>query len=237
MTRSFRTFPCLICYMFALTGVCFAVLPNDALAIFGGPLDEGTRRIALISGVVSLVLGILLHVLIYRINPQAFDVREFRFVAVGMGCLFFLLFGVSFVLSRATGLPAPVLKQRFAQWMIGAGIGLMVGVVTLLAFLFLFLYVREKLSAGNRMARLISAGDFAGAIRVGEDALRNKRDYVTVFNLASAYAQHGQRQKAAELLPELEANVFGQKFTSPETQQQMLDRLRAAINRPPGIGS
>ncbi|HXY36082.1 MAG TPA: hypothetical protein VEI07_17735 [Planctomycetaceae bacterium] len=125
------------------------------------------------------------------------------------------------------------LGRHFAPWMMIAGIG----VAAFLAFLISFLYVREKLSAGNRMARLISAGDFAGAIRVGEDALRNKRDYVTVFNLASAYAQHGQRQKAAELLPELEANVFGQKFTSPETQQQMLDRLRAAINPPPDVGS
>jgi hypothetical protein len=127
---------------------------------------------------------------------------------------------------------AVLLRHHFAPWMVGAGIG----VVALLAFLFLFLYVRQKSYAGNRMARLIGAGDFVEAIRVGEDALRNKRDYVTVFNLAMAYAQGGQRQKAAELLPELEANAFGQKFATPENEQQTLDRLRAAINPTPGVG-
>ena len=142
-----------------------------------------------------------------------------------------------FMLALAAVCFAFFLNRLLPPRMMGTGIGLLAVAVAIFALLVVFFYVRQRSYTGNRMARLIGAGDFAEAIRVGEDALRKKRDYVTVFNLASAYAQSGQRQKAAELLPELEANAFGQKFATPETEQQFLDRLRAAINPKPDVAS
>jgi hypothetical protein len=222
MKRRPGNFPVICCYMFALITLAMAILPDDAWAIFGG-LSQPVRQFALVGAGIFFVIGLTVHVVLYRLDPAAFSRREFWYVMAKMAVCCATLFAISFVLARATGLPARVLQQRFLFGLLGF-------LVVVVVLLLVLAYLSQKLHAGNRMARLIAAGDFAGAIRIGEDRLRKKREYITVFNLAMAYARHGERRKAAELLPELEANTFGQTFATPEAEKQLLDHLRTAID-------
>src|SRR5580698_10115109 len=113
MKRRPGNFPALCCYMFALMTLAMATLPGDAWAIFGG-LTKPLRRFALVLAGIFFAVGLILHAVLYRLNPEAFSRREFWFVMVKMaaGVASFLV--VSFVLVRLTGLPAPVLQRTFA---------------------------------------------------------------------------------------------------------------------------
>jgi hypothetical protein len=218
-----RNFPVQFCYIIALMALAMATLPADAFAIFGGGITEPLRRGALVIAGIVFGVGLILHAILYRLNPAAFK-RQFWSLLAKIAAGFAAMFAFSFVLARATGLPARVLQQSLFVGTLGLIVGGIALVIVGVSFI-------QRRHAGNRMARLIRAGDFAGAIRIGEDCLRKqKREYSTVFNLAMAYAQNGERHKAAELLPELEANALGQTFASPEDEKQLFAHLRAAID-------
>jgi hypothetical protein len=235
-----RSFPtcifCVVCYFMAAMGICIELLPPEAFAIFGGKVAGDTLGISLAFVGVFLALGVILHVVCYRWNPRRFDVRAFWTAGVGMIAVLASLFGLSIVLARTTSLPPAVLRRRFETVMAWIGLAI-VGVVVVLVILFAVLlacmFVWLRLHPANRMARKLAAGDFAGAIRIGEARPEENRDFTTNVNLVAAYSLSGQKEKAQTLLRVVERTEEVPEHYTQETFDQTLDHLRNVVDQGP----
>jgi hypothetical protein len=232
-----KSFPtcifCVVCYMMAAMWICIELLPPEAFAIFGGKVAGDTLGISLAVAGVFLALGVILHVVFYRWSPQRFDVRAFWTTSIGMIAVLAGLFGLSIVLARCTGLPPAVLNRRFEAVMavIGwVGLTFVGAVVILCAVFFACLFVWLRLHRANRMARRLAAGDFAGAIRIGEARPQQNRDFTANVNLVMAYALSGQREKAQKLMALMEQTDEVPKYYTQETLDQTLDHLRKVVH-------
>ena len=223
----------LICYFMATMALCFEFLPREALAIFGETPDGDTSFITFPCVGVFLLLGVILHLVLYRLNPERFDVRAFRHAGIGMLCVLAAFFVLSSVLDRFTGLPAAVLRHRVATVMAWGGLIIVGGTVLVLALLFVGLIVSLRFHPANRMARRLAVEDFAGAVRIGEAHMRKGRDFTTCVNLVHAYALSGQTGKARELLAVLERTEGVPEHYTEETFSQTLDSLRKSIDLDP----
>jgi hypothetical protein len=220
-------------YFMALVGICFAVLPRDALAIFGGFPQERAIPVALKISGFCLLLGIILHIIFYRLNPERFDSGALRFTLIGMVILLAGFFILSFGLSRGTRLPPQIIKQRFDRVMWWIGVTVVGGLGSLLAILFLALFVILKIHPGNRIARKLQASDAAGAIAIAESLPPARRDFTVKVNLTVAYVLSGQMDKARELLSELESTEGIPKHYTAESLKQTLDNLRQLFAKGP----
>jgi hypothetical protein len=216
----------------AAIGICIELLPPEAFAIFGGRVAGDTFGISLAFAGVFLALGVILHVVFYRWSPQRFDVRAFWTTSIGMIAVLAGLFGLSIVLARCTGLPPAVLNRRFETVMavIGwVGLTFFGAVVILCVLFFACLFVWLRLHRANRMARRLAAGDFAGAIRIGEARPQQSRDFTVNVNLVMAYALSGQREKAQKLMALVGQTDEVPKYCTQETFDQTLDHLRKVV--------
>jgi hypothetical protein len=224
---------CLVCYFMGVLAIAFQFLPPDALAIFGGRPKGDTWRITLAIAGTSFALGVVLHVVLYRLNPQRFDSAAFRQVAVAMGLMVALLFGLSVALSRGTGLPDAVLKARVDRVMRWVGMTVLALGLLLIPGLLLLLYLAVRLNPANRMARRLAAGDAKGAIRIGEARPPGKRDLITRANLVAAYAMAHRRDDAQALLAELDSAGWDPTVGPEDQYRLMIDHLRGIGNGDP----
>lgn len=223
---------CLVCYFMAALAVSIELLPADAFAIFGGKPAGETLPFSLAFAGIFLVLGAALHIVLYRRDPQRFDVVMFRRVGLAMAAVLAGLFGLSVILSRGTGLAPETLTQRFNAVITWVGIAV-VGTAAILLILFVaWLYISLRLYPGNRIARRLAAEDFAGAIRIGESCPLEKRDFTVNLNLAVAYALSKNTEKAMRLLVELEQTATVPEHYTAESFEQALNGLRDAIDEP-----
>jgi pentatricopeptide repeat protein len=220
-------------YFIAGLALAMEILPADAWAIFGrAPMPGRTWPISLAIGGVMLTIGVILHRVFYRLDPERFDVAAFRWCLTAMAILSAVFFTSSVILSRTTGLPPHVQSRMVDRAVFGFGtiaVGFL-GLLVILLFGWLFLAV--KLQPANRMARRIAVGDYVGAIRIGEARPLAERDFTTCANLVSAYALAGQTEKARELLDTLERTEGIPKPFTEETWNQTLARLREQLEHP-----
>ncbi|MEO6811992.1 MAG: hypothetical protein ABI353_23020 [Isosphaeraceae bacterium] len=223
---------CLFClpfYWMAALGLCFEFLPRDAFAIFGANPPSGHLRFTLTFAAALLVIAVALHVVCYWLSPARFNVAAFRSVGLGVVVVLACMFGLSIALTRGTGLPPAVLKQRFETVLVWAGVAASGTFVVLIAALLVLI----RLKTGNRMARRIAVGDYAAAIRLGEARPPAQRDFITMVNLVTAYTIAGDRDKAKSLLATLEQVDTIPKYYTAETFKQTIERLAEAIDQGP----
>lgn len=245
-SHAMKIFPtCLFClpfYFMTVLCLCIEILPPDAMAIFGGrPGGDGdTLKVSLIMGIASLALGVILHVIFYRLNPERFSVRDFRFAGIGMIVFMAGLFLLSVILSRATGLPPVTLKGWF-DWVMGWMGAIALGVAAILLAAAVVgvaaIVIMLKCYPANRMARRLEVGDAAGAIRIGEACPEHKRDFLTNANLVAAYASVGRKEDAQRLLAILEQIDKVPKYYTQETFTQTLDGLRELVAEGPRLAT
>jgi hypothetical protein len=178
-------------------------------------------------------LGVVLHVVLYRLNPQRFDTAAFRQVAVAMGLMLALLFGVSIALSRGTGLPDTVLKARVDRVMLWVGTVVLALGLLLIPGSLMLLYLAVWVHPAHRMARRLAADDAAGAIRIGEARPPGKRDFGTRANLVAAYAMAHRMDDARALLAELESAGWDPRVAPEDQYRLMIDHLRGMVTGDP----
>jgi hypothetical protein len=224
---------CVVCYFMGVLAISFEFLPPDAFAIFGGRPKGDTWWITLTMAGTSVALGVVLHVVLYRLDPKRFDTVAFRQVAVGMGLMVALLFGLSIALSRGTGLPDAVLKAQVDRVMRWVGMIVLALGLLLIPGLLLLLYLAVRLHPANRMARRLAAGDAVGAIRIGEARPPGKRDLSTRANLVAAYAMAYRRDDAQALLAELDSAGWDPTVGPEDQHRLMIDHLRGIVNGDP----
>jgi hypothetical protein len=227
---------CLVCYFMGVLAISFELLPPDAFAIVGGRPKGDTGRISLAMAGTLFALGVVLHVVLYRLNPQRFDTTALRQGAVAMGLMLALLFGVSIALSRGTGLPDTVLKAQVDRVMLWVGT-----VVLALGFLLIpgslmLLYIAVWVHPAHRMARRLAADDAAGAIRIGEARPPGKRDFGTRANLV-AYAMAHRMDDARALLAELESAGWDPRVGPEDQYRLMIDHLRGMVTGDPSASA
>ena len=222
---------CPVCYFMAALAVAFELLPADAFAIFGGKPEGETLPISLAFAGIFFPIGVMMHIVLYRRDPEKFDVAMFRSVGLAMATVLACLFGLSIILSRATGLAPEALTQRFDTAVSWIGVAFVVVVPIFIAVLLASLYISLRLYPGNRILRRIAIGDFAGAIRIGESYPPEKRDFTTNLNLAVAYALSKDAVKAKRLLAELEKTAAVPVHYTQESFEQALSGLRDAIEQ------
>lgn len=223
----------LVCYFMAAIAICIELLPREAFAIFGGKPDGDAWFVTLPFAGTFLLLGAILHLVLYRRNPERFDVRAFRFAGIGMLSVLAGFFVLSIGLARFAGLPPALLKQRFETVKAWGGLLVLGGVLLLFGFLIAGLILWVRFHPANRMARKLAAGDVPGAIRIGEAHMRKGRDFTTCFNLVHAYALDGQPQKARELLAALERSEELPELYTQDAFHQALDDLRKSLGLDP----
>lgn len=215
------SFYCLVCYFMATISVSFAVLPREALAVFGGRPEGGSRFFLGFAGVL-FALGLILHVTFLRLDPDRFDRSTFRRTGSMMGLILGLMFGLSFASSRATGLPDADLSTRMDRliyWVGTGGIGLIVASVAIL-------YITIQFHPANRMSRRLFADDADGAIRIGESIPPVKRGFGIRANLVTAYVMAGRVEQARSLLTELESAGWDPSIGPEDQYRIMMDHLR-----------
>jgi hypothetical protein len=118
------------------------------------------------------------------------------------------------------------------MWWIGVAV--VGGLGSLLALLFIALFVIVKIHPGNRIARKLQAGDAAGAIAIAEGLPPEKRDFTVKVNMTVAYVLSGQMERARELLRELECTKGVPKHYTAESLKQTFDHLRQLVAQGPG---
>jgi hypothetical protein len=221
------SFFCLVCYFLSCIALALAVLPADAFAIAGGHPQAGTWRISLTMAGVFMAFGAVLHIVFYRLNPERFDMAALRWALLCMLILLALMFGMSIALSRATGLPAEVLKARVDRVLRWLGMAVFALAILLIPGIVVLLYAAVHFRPCNRMARRLAVNDAAGAIRIGESRTPSKRDFGTNLNLVAAYAMAQRLDHARALLAELESAGWKETIGPEEQYCLMMEHLRS----------
>ena len=214
----------------ALMALCMEFLPDPAFAIFGGPVEGDTRMLTLLSVLVFGGVGALLHVVLYRLNPEEFDTALMIKVGTTMAFVLAGLFTVSAVVSIASDASPEEIESRTRDIMSWLGLLIAGGILLLFVTAAVGIFLALKFHPLNRMSRKLQAEDYSAAITIGERALRKSENAGVRFNLAMAYLGDGRLDAARAIYEDLAAaKEIPDPFTEG-TYREALATLNARLH-------
>ena len=135
-------------------------------------------------GIAAALFAPAIGAVVYRIRSH----RSMRWLDAILGVGLFVMMGFAFASQRTDVAPEPpTAPPEF--WLAAAPWAL----IALIIFAWL---VRTQLQAGNRMGRLITAGQFDEAIRLGDAIAPPKRSHLVMVNLMVALSAAGHHDRA-----------------------------------------
>lgn len=220
----------LVFYFMAFMAICVEFLPGSALAMFGGPIEGDTRTITSISVLVFGGIGALLHLVLYRRNPERFETALMIKVGAAMVLALAGMFLVSAVVSASTDASPAEIESRTRDFMSWLGIVIAGGMLLLLVGAAVGFYVLLKFHPLNRMSRKLQAEDYTAAISIGERALRKSENAGVAFNLAVAYLGDGRPDRARVIYEDLAAAKEVPDPFTEDTYREALETLNARLH-------